>query len=45
MRADIWYIDIKGGDAGLVLLLQEEKRNLEMRYEARGTAEMVSTIE
>lgn len=45
MRADIWHIDIKGGDAGLVLPPQEEKGNLEMRYEAGDIVEMVRMIE
>jgi len=45
MRADIWHINIKGGDAGLVFLLQEEKGNLEMSHEAQDTVEMVSMIE
>lgn len=40
MRADIWHIDIKGGDAGLVLLLQEEKGNLEIIYEAEDIVEI-----
>lgn len=45
MRADIRHRDIKGGDAELILLPQNEKGNLEIPEEAEYIAEMVSIIE